>query len=346
MESFSKNQKSENAYLEQLKNNTEEKVGALIQSLEDRNLPEVDGVTRVMEMGVGSGDGIERIKSEIKNPDLEVYAVDILEALVKRVHSPEDKVFGVAADLTQLPFRENTFSGINLSSVVHEALSYNPELLEGNVSIDEYIKKLFQQLIFLTQEGGRIFYRDVGLSDNSNVLLSGGYDNSVADFISAFDDVFRNRFLALTQSDIEIDLSSKDGVTVHGSAHYHREIQRHLISYLDYALRQNSGISFKDALTDVSENRLDFDVLKASVETVCADTFIFDGWQKREGSEMYTYRSVNEIVELIEEVGVEDRTFEVEFAEVVDRPLYSRYLKSVTNAALPDTKQNLILKKK
>ncbi|MCB9811156.1 methyltransferase domain-containing protein, partial [Candidatus Nomurabacteria bacterium] len=140
METFSKNEKGDTEYLEQLKGGIDEKVGMLIKALDSESLPRIDGTVRVMEVGVGGGQGVEKIKRDIKDPDLEVYAIDILEPLVRRVHKPEDKVFGVAANLTALPFAERSFSAINVSAVIHEVISYNKDFLEGTVSVSDYLR--------------------------------------------------------------------------------------------------------------------------------------------------------------------------------------------------------------
>ena len=53
METFSKNEKSGTEYLEQLKDGVDEKVGVLIKALDSESLPRIDGIVRIMEVGVG-----------------------------------------------------------------------------------------------------------------------------------------------------------------------------------------------------------------------------------------------------------------------------------------------------
>lgn len=240
--------KSDQEYLNQLRGNTEEKIGDLIRALENDELPEINGVIRVLEVGVGSGDSIERLRYEIKDPTLEIVGTDLIEGLVVRVHNPDQQVFGVVSDLSDLPFGENSISGINISSVLHEAISYNEKLLSGKIGVGDYISTVFKKLNTVLAPEGKIFYRDVGYEGGEGALL-GRYSPELQYFITNFDRDFREKFHTLFDKEAKFEvIQNEEGVHISASRHYHREVQRHLISYLDYAARQKFSRSFKEVL--------------------------------------------------------------------------------------------------
>lgn len=344
METFSKNEKGGTEYLEQLKDGVDEKVGMLIKALDSESLPRIDGTVRVMEVGVGGGQGVEKIKRDIKDPDLEVYAVDILEPLVRRVYRPEDKVFGVAANLTALPFAERSFSAINVSAVIHEVISYNKDFLEGTVSVGDYLREVFDRLSTHLTEDGRIFYRDVGLPDDSQELLSGEYNPVLIDFLKNFDTGFREKFLKVNQVSDEVWNIGEEAETV-ASVHYHREMQRHVVSFLDYALRQKYGESLKHILSQIESGAYEQSRLESAVQELSQESFIFDAWQRREGSEIYTYRSLGEMTEMVNSISDENKSLVIESSESVERKEYSQFMDSMTSVGIRDTKQMMIIRR-
>lgn len=76
--------------------------------------------TRVLELGVGTG----RIALPVVAAGCEVFGVDLsshmLQALLRRLDADQrDRVSLVQADITALPFRENTFDGALAVHVLH-----------------------------------------------------------------------------------------------------------------------------------------------------------------------------------------------------------------------------------
>lgn len=344
MEIFSKNEKSGTGYLEQLKDGVDEKVGMLIKALDSESLPRIDGIVRIMEVGVGGGQGIEKIKNDIKDPDLEVFAVDILEPLVRRVYKTEDRVFGMVANLTELPFAEKSFSAINVSAVIHEVISYNKDFLEGTSSIGDYLKEVFDKLSTHLTEDGCIFYRDVGLPNNAQEMLSGEYNPVLKGFLKNFDSGFREKFLKVNQVTDDF-WSVGENKEVTASIHYHREMQRHIVSFLDYALRQKYGESLKSILGQIESGSYEQSRLESVVQELGEEAFIFDAWQRREGSEIYTYCSLGEMTEMINSISSEQKSLVIESCESVERKEYSRFMDDMTYVGIRDTKQMMVIRR-
>lgn len=89
-----------------------------------------------------------------------------------------------------------------------------------------------------------------------------------------------------------------------------------------------------------------FTLLSEVVNGVINDNYIYDDWQKREGSEIYTYAGLKDIRDLLENNDDKEKYgFEIEKSEIVDRKEYSTYLNSVNDTRVPDTKQFMVLKK-
>jgi SAM-dependent methyltransferase len=344
METFSKNEKGGAIYLEQLKDGVDEKVGMLIKALDSESLPRIEGTVRVMEVGVGGGQGVQKIKRDVKDPDLEIYAVDILEPLVRRVYKPEDKVFGVVANLTSLPFAERSFSAINVSAVIHEVISYNRDFLEGDANVGDYLSEVFDRLSTHLTEGGRIFYRDVGLPDDSQELLSGEYNPALTEFLKNFDEGFREKFLNVNQVSDE-SWNIGEGAEAVASKHYHREIQRHIISFLDYALRQKYGESLKNILGQIESGVYEQSRFESTIQELSQESFIYDAWQRREGSEIYTYLSLGEMIEMVNSLSDEQKSLVVESSGYIERKEYSHFIESVTSAGIRDTKQMIVIRR-
>lgn len=69
-------------------------------------------------------------------------------------------------------------------------------------------------------------------------------------------------------------------------------------------------------------------------------------WFKREGSEMYTYKSLNGLTDLLDNIRDEQGVdFEVVDAYEIERHEYSQLLSMISDTTLKDTKQNLIIKR-
>lgn len=70
-------------------------------------------------------------------------------------------------------------------------------------------------------------------------------------------------------------------------------------------------------------------------------------WGKREGSETYTYASVEEIAEIIGSINEEGGSeLVVERVGTPERVEYSDFLTDFANVVIPDKKQMMLIRKK
>lgn len=339
--------KSTAQYLEALDEAVTEKNDRLIHYLANQSLPKMEGKTKILDVGIGNGSGLEYIKNEIKDPNLVLYGLDILETLAREVYNSEKNVFAIVGDIGLLPFAERSMSAINFSSTLHEGISYNQEVRGGMIDIDTYIKQVFAALIRTLDSGGMLFYRDSELHDMANDEITFAYTDLVSDFVHRFHLNFRNIFLQVTHDTVVPQLIplSDHALQVGASGHYHRELQRHLITYIDLATRQIYNISFKEFLREKHTGLIDENRYLNSIERVVRDEFIYDAWVKREGSEVYTYRSRQQLAQLLAELK-EDIDFEIIESFDIERPEYSRFLQSISDTNLVDSKQCLVIRRK
>ncbi len=159
----------------------------------------------ILEIGPGGGAGL-RAFSEIvskmsKGKTPIVIGVDISLEVLKRLQglaettnegTQEDnkaKRFGVQADATKLPFKDNSISVVNLSSIVHEVFSYGG----GEKAIDTMIGELARTV----KPGGVVVYRDpegVELFESATAFLN-------CEMIRSFAVVFLKKYLANGKTD-------------------------------------------------------------------------------------------------------------------------------------------------
>lgn len=338
--------KKSSTYLEQIDGNSHEKSDAIIRQILSGNLPRINGETRILEIGIGSGSGIEKIKDEVKDPKLVIYGMDKLEPIARRIYNPERNLLSVVGDLSRLPFAERSISAINFSSVLHEGISYNQSILDGNLSIDDFIKQTLTSLIKALEVGGLLSYRDPGLSDHHNDFFEFEYSKAVVPFISSFHNDFKDFYSKLVDGAQHELKQGESNILLFASVHYQREIQRHLITYLDLALRKILNKTLKDVMRQFNQGGISQEEFIIAISNASSNELTYYEWFKREGSEMYTYRSLGELTALLDEVKKEqDIDFEIVDVYEVERQEYSQLLSMVSNTNLKDTKQNLIIKR-
>ncbi len=346
---FTNTSKTSETYLSQINNNHDEKGDSIIKIVEEGQLPKINGYTKILEIGVGGGSVIEQFRKNIKDPSLVVLAMDIFEPIARRVHNPNLNVHSVVADLNKLPFSDQSVSGINISSVLHEGISYNDRIKNGETSIHEYVDNVFKCLIKTLKVGGVLCYRDIGLPENHQEIKTINYNSHLNRFILNFTNYFDRIYTELT-GEIPTDQWGAnfelDKVSVSASIHYHRELQRHLITFLDLAMRQTMNCSLRDIIKQLElEERslLDFEAL---IVELSANEDIFDSWAKREAEELYTYMSLNEIISLVTETASTSE-YELEVKETLTtiRDDYTRLLQNLCDGAIDDTKQSLLIKR-
>lgn len=338
--------KKSSTYLDQIDGNNHEKSKEIIQYMSAGLLPKINGETRLLEIGIGSGGSIEHIKREIKDPKLIIYGVDILEPLARRIHEPERNVLATIGDLSRLPLSEKGISAINLSSVLHEGISYHQPILDGRLDIDDFLKQIFSSLIRILAVGGLLMYRDPGLPANQREEREYKYFDVVADFVAGFHDDFITTYSGITKDGkLPQLLFENRTIRLSATVHYHREIQRHLITYLDLALRQISNLSLREILRRYRIGNIAHHELMGVLNSAVSNKLLYHNWLKREGREVYTYRSLNEMTELLANIKEEGIDFKLLEAKEIERVEYSELLQVVSNTDLKDTKQSLLIKR-
>lgn len=334
--------KSKEEYLSQISGNIEEKSFFLMQELQAKKLPEIDGRTRILDCGIGGGELIKYLKEEHKDPFVDVFALDIVHEYIKRATSKDQStVFGVVGDVFQPPFKEESFSAVNLSAILHEIISYGSH--SETINRFAIIQKLFSGLSKCLIEGGVFSYRDVYLPDNHNEEKLAVYSGHFSSFVS----IYGNQILQNTKKVFEIDLPKisiqKDFCKISGCIHYHRELQRHFITFTDFLCAYTKGASLKDTLVKIDD--------KDSIESLFNNGFsrqhLLDDWSKREGFETYTYASVCEIQKILANISQENNLeLKVEQVLFPERIGYSNFIGQYTDFVIPDKKQMMLIRKK
>lgn len=334
-------------YLKQIGENGAEKSSPIIDCIKTGLLPKINNQTKVLEIGIGNGASIEEIKHEIKDPSLVVYGMDILEPLARRVNSPTKNVLSVVGNLSQLPFAEKSMSAINVSSVIHEAISYNQDIIDQNLDIDNFLKATFESLIKILAINGVLSYRDPGLSQQPDNIEETEYAQCISEFVDVFIRDFTPIFNKIIANRNPTAMNStSEGIIITASQHFHREMQRHIISYYDLAFRQTYNITLKAAMELLDNNQITKIEFLSIITSLSKNSSTYSDWFKREGFEVYTYRNLGEIANLLQEVkGASEIDFEIMSSSETKREAYSEFLHMISNTNLNDTKQNLLIKR-
>lgn len=334
--------KSRKEYLEQIAGNMEEKSLFLMQELQAARLPEVDGRIRILDCGIGGGELIEYLKEEYKDPFVDIIALDIIHEYVNRVkHESQSKVFAVVGDALEPPFNTESLSAVNLSSVLHEIISYGSNLeKENRFSVTQ---KLFSKLSKCLAHGGIFSYRDIYLPDNHNEKKSAVYSGHFSSFIFMFGNQILQNTRKVFGTDLPTILNKKGSCEISGNIHYHRELQRHFVTFTDFLCTYNNMTSLKATLLKKSG--------PDEIDSLFSRSFLherlLDDWGKREGFETYTYASVGEIKEILNEVSKEN-DFELKVEQIMfpERVEYSNFLDQYTDFSIPDKKRMMLIRKK
>ncbi|MDP1722236.1 MAG: methyltransferase domain-containing protein [Candidatus Gottesmanbacteria bacterium] len=140
----------------------EEKNALMVDSLRKNELPIIDHEVRILEIGPGSGESIRRLDSIIRESplgypvqlvSLDLFDNDELASRGPRVRMLEDCSHVVAGKAQKLPFGNETFSGINISAVLHEVYSYGGGLQE--------VRKALREMTRVLIPNGIVCYRDI-----------------------------------------------------------------------------------------------------------------------------------------------------------------------------------------
>lgn len=327
-------------YLSQIAGNIEEKSLFLIQELQAEKLPKIKGRTRILDCGIGGGETVYFLKNEYDDPFIDIIALDIIPEYIKRIEGRLG-ILGVVGNASHPPFGAESLSAINLSSVLHEIISY--DLYNGTVSRFSATEKLFFELSLCLTINGLFSYRDIYLPQNHNEKKLIAYSGSFLHFIFIYGDQIVQNTKRIFRTDIPNISIRGDFCEVWGHIHYHRELQRHFITFTDFLCIHTKNISLKDFLKNEDGPN--------SIEDIFKDGFLqphlLDEWRRREGFETYIYASVSEIKEILSTISQKnDFRLEVEREIFPERREYTNFIKRYADFVIPDKKQMLLIRKK
>lgn len=334
--------KSSEEYLKQIAGNMKEKSFLLMQELQAARLPEIDGRIRILDCGVGGGELVEYLKEECKDPFVDVIALDIIHEYIERImHKGQSKILGVVGNAFEPPFKSESLSAINLSSILHEIISYGSHKEKTDRFL--VVQKLFSELSKCLASGGVFSYRDIYLPEDHNETRLATYSSHFSSFSSLYgDQIFKNT-RDVFGTDLPTISIQKDSCEILGNIHHHRELQRHFVTFADFICAYVGGTSLKDALTNMDT----LDNLEDLLTHGFSQERLLNDWGKREGFETYTYASVNEIQETLTNISQENN-FELEVEQVMfpERTEYSDFIGQYSDFVIPDKKQMMLIRKK
>lgn len=332
--------KSTETYIQQISGNVGEKTQFLIEELAHNRLPTKDGRTRILDCGVGGGELIDNFKNEYKDPFVDIIAFDIIPQYVKRVTNREyGNVHGVVGDVFDFPFAPESLSAINLSAVIHEMISYGTH--ESLRDPQTAVRLLLTRLSHSLMHNGVFLYRDIYLPPNHHEDQEVQYHSNFSQFISRYGEAIIGRTHQVFDSELPTISESQEGIAlVAGKIHYHRELQRHFITFADFICISLTGTSLKAQIANGED-------IEEILQRGFQDEQLLYDWGKREGSETYTYASVEDISGIIDSINEEEESeLIIERIETPERVEYSDFLANFSDAPIPDKKQMMLIRKR
>jgi SAM-dependent methyltransferase len=231
-------EKINHLYLEQISNNGVEKFGDLKQLIINNKLPRIDGKINILELGVGGGDTMAKLKNQLHGrSDVNVIGLDnalmFSDNFQKTTNSD-----AVVADAGLIPIKENSLSAVNASAIMHEVSSYGISIENGNkIFGPEAVKKSLYEIKKSLVENGILVYRDVACPKNRLELKTVNYKRkSWQAFIEMYIPILRKASKDVLP-EIFNDYKLKkdcDNISLQATTQVQREIQRHYITFRDY----------------------------------------------------------------------------------------------------------------
>lgn len=231
-------------YLNQIRNNIEEKTSVIEHAIETSSLPkDKEGRIKIIELGTGGGESLRRLKDDIKaTEDVDLVAVDVLPGLLDSLH----KELGVAAvpgDAAALLFRSESVSAVNASAILHEVSSYGTRDRTGEMIYGrEAVRQAFSELNRILLPGGVVAYRDVlAPSENLQNQKKTYYNRDswklfaewfLDDFVRSKPEFYKEAYFKSEDAEAGFSLDAPIGLQ--------REFQRHYLMLRDY-LRRGKG---------------------------------------------------------------------------------------------------------
>jgi len=252
--------KESQEYLERINGHPHEKIYHLIKSLEEGALPiispEVSGMSsgiNILEIGPGGGEPVRYLeqyisenKDNIANNNPRVFALD---CFVKPLVRIRDTVNPIQAKIESLPLRNESFSAVNVSAVLHEVSSYGIRT-DGLANVNLALREICRVI----HPNGVMCYRDVYAPEcNLKKFIEQDYTSSSwVFFIKHFVPVLLSNKrkiykgveeeIKLRQNNDEVGwrrINEEQPLSIYFPIGLHKEIQRHYLVFRDYLLRNN-----------------------------------------------------------------------------------------------------------
>jgi len=253
-------EKEAEKYLEVTNEHADEKSFLITDALDKNLLPGVENIKkdkkniRILEIGPGGGSTLEIWRDYAKqhvNTEIDVDAIEFInkqerhsESGKKHLKALKQNAIISIGQAQELPFNDNSFSAINISSVFHEVGSYDG----GRKSINQALQEISRVLA----PEGAVGYRDVAApSENLNTphqtkYIRPAWRNFIKEaapyLIENSPDFYKNKLqdVKIWQKGKKIsprDINSDEELIVEAPIGFICEIQRHYITARDHLLR-------------------------------------------------------------------------------------------------------------
>ncbi len=229
--------KQSRVYLQNINQNSQEKVEIIKNAIEKRSLPKCeDSFFRIVEMGVGGGGPLKELKLGLETrEDIKIIGVDIIPTIVDSLKDIPN-IKGVVASVDKLPLENNSVSAINASAILHEVSSYGTDSENNQEYGLEAVEKTLKEFKRILLPSGLVACRDI-LAPSVNLHTPKTvryYPPSWRMFAEFFLTDFVTSPPAFYQSD-KIDGKVFDNTYVlDAPIGLHRELQRHYLMFRDY----------------------------------------------------------------------------------------------------------------
>lgn len=353
-------EKASDLYAAQISGYEDEKVADIYLQICNNSLPRYGDKLNILELGTGGGHSFRRLRGLLVNrDDVTLVGADGIGIFARRFMD-ETRSSAVIADAGNLPFLANTFSAINVSAIFHEISTYGVFDLramrqKGRVAIIQALEEITRILL----PNGVLAYRDVFCPyDRQAIKGVNYYQRSWHIFIKKYLPQLIETYekvVAPVSKNINVQ-QRRDALYIEAPIQIHREIQRHYITFRDYfrkVVAPTAGLNVThEGWIDQSGGMKSHMViistqsrpLTATIDSNTYDTLtdalirdLFDStpalgdWFKREGTELYTLLSSEELIALAGQVteGSYKLTPIAGSLRTSPRNYYQRYLRQV-----------------
>ena len=276
-------------YLAAISSHLDEKTKFIVSSFENNRIPLIGNKVAMLEVGIGGGQTIHALNNQLKNK-IDITAIDIYSELVKIGNKLGIK--SLLANVCNLPFKDNSFSCINVASVLHEVSSYGYTNNGLTICGIKAVKLALKEIKRVLCPNGMFFYRDI-LTPDKNEIKKVDYkplswkffiDYFLLDFINSEPAFYKNNYSFKKYNSY---------YSIIAQSNLHREIQKHYILWISGLMKEfskkykiDSYLSMERKISKMKKNDKLFKEIKKNLQN----------WLLREGKEYYLYWSIDEIL--------------------------------------------------